>query len=115
MKYIFSFLLACFLISFAHAQEKKMDKMNSKMGMKHKMKDCVMMEDGKMMVMKGGENMAMDQDMTMTNGTMVMTDGTVKMKSGKTTKLKNGDCVMMNGMVTRSKMSGHKSKMKSKA
>ena len=114
MKYLFSFLLVSFLTTIAFAQDKKMDKMDSKMSMKHKMKDCVMMEDGKMMVMKGGQNMAMDQDMTMSNGTMVMTDGTVKMKNGKTMKLKNGDCVYMNGSVMHSKMSGNKSKKKMK-
>ena len=82
--------------------------------MKHKgmMKDCVMMEDGKMMSMMGGKTMAMDKDMTMKNGTMVMTDGTVKMKDGKTMMLKNGDCVMMSGKVEHMKMKGDKHKMK---
>src|SRR5947209_512580 len=68
-----------------------------KMGMS---KDCVMMEDGKMMVSKGGNTMAMDKDMTMSNGTMVMMNGEVKMKNGKSMMLKDGDCVYMNGRVT---------------
>ena len=62
-----------------------------------------------MMVMKGGNTMAMDKDMTMSNGTMVMTDGTVKMKSGKTMMLKEGYCVKMNGKME--KMPMMKSKM----
>ena len=82
------------LSSGVFAQEKmdkKMDKnMDHNMGMK---KDCVMMEDGKMMVMKGGNTMAMDKDMKMSNGTMVMTNGTVKMKNGKTMMMKDGDCM----------------------
>ncbi|HWJ27559.1 MAG TPA: DUF6799 domain-containing protein [Flavisolibacter sp.] len=77
-------------------------------------KDCVMMENGKMMVMKGGQSSDMTQDMTMSNGSVVMADGTVKMKNGKTMKLKNGDCVWMNGNVTHAKTkssSGKKEKM----
>ena len=84
------------------AQEKKMD---SKMGkMDHKMKDCVMMKDGKMMVMKGGKTMAMDQSVTMSNGTTVMPDGSVKMKDGTTKMLKDGDYVYMNGKMSGMKM-----------
>jgi hypothetical protein len=84
---------------FAQAgQEKKMEhkekKMEHHMGM-HKMKDCVMMEDGKMMVMEGGKTMAMDKDMTMKNGAVVMQNGSVKWKNGKTTMLKDGECVYM--------------------
>ena len=80
------------------------------MGMK---KDCVMMKDGKMMTMKGGKTMAMDQDMTMTNGTTVSTDGTVKMSDGSTKQLKDGDCVYMDGKMM-SGMNGMKKGMKMK-
>lgn len=62
-----------------------------------KMKDCIMMKDGKMWVMKGGKTMEMSKDMTLANGTMVMTDGTVKMKDGKTMMMKDGESMMMNG------------------
>lgn len=77
-------------------------------------KDCVVMENGKMMMMKGGQTMDMTQDMTMSNGTVVMQDGTVKMKNGKTMKLKDGDCVWMDGNISHKKTktsSGHKEKM----
>jgi hypothetical protein len=47
--------------------------------------------------MKGEQTMAMDNDMTMHNGTMVMKDGTVKKKNGKTMMLKDGQCVYMSG------------------
>lgn len=69
-----------------------------------KMKDCVVMQDGKMMSMHMGAKMAMDKDMTMTNGTMVMTDGTVKMKDGTTKMLKNGEYVGMDGKMGKMKM-----------
>lgn len=81
-------------------------------GMHKHMKDCVMMEDGKMMSMMNGKTMPMEQDMTMKNGTQVMTDGTVKMKNGKTMTLKNGDCVYMDGTVAHHSMSKMKSKKK---
>lgn len=84
-------------------------KMHHMDGMK---KDCVMMKDSKMMVMKGGKTMAMDQDMTLTNGTVVSTDGTVKMSDGKTKQLKNGDCVYMNGKMMTGMNGMHKKGMK---
>lgn len=84
----------------------------SKTKMDHKMKDCVMMKDGKMMVRKEGKTMDMDQDMTMQNGAVVMKDGTVKWKNGKTTKLKDGDCVYMDGKMTKMKMDKKKDTMK---
>jgi hypothetical protein len=103
MKKILMMAVAFTLSSGVFAQEK----MDKKMGMK---KDCVMMEDGKMMMMKGGNTMAMDKDMKMSNGTMVMTNGTVKMKSGKTMMMKDGDCMYMNGKMGKMKMDKMKSK-----
>ncbi len=118
MKKLLVVTLACILSGGIFAQtasDKKMDNMNQsgKMAKGHmKMKDCVMMEDGKMMVMKNGESMAMDQDMTMKNGTTVMKDGSVKMKDGKTTMLKDGDCVYMDGKMSKMKMTKNAEKMK---
>lgn len=44
----------------------------------------VMMENGKMMMMKNGKATGpMDHEMTMTDGSMVMPDGTMKMKDGR--------------------------------
>lgn len=62
-----------------------------------KMKDCVHMKDGKMMMMKNGTEMPMEKDMTMSDGSKVTTDGTHIMKDGKKMKLKDGDMVMMDG------------------
>ena len=106
MKKILVLFLVCALSTGAFAQNDKkvdkMDHMNSEKTMKNK--DCVMMKDGAMMVMKNGESMKMDKDMTMSNGTKVMTDGTVKMKNGKTMMMKDGECVYMNGKMTKMKM-----------
>ena len=76
-----------------HAQameDKKMDKMKD---------GSVTMKDNKMMVMKNGNWVAMDKNMTMTNGTKVMTDGSVVMKDGSKKMLGNGDCVKPDGMI----------------
>ncbi len=109
MKKLLVLITACTICSSIFAQD-NMGKM--KMSHSHKkksmhsssMKDCVMMEDGKMMVTKHGKDMMMDKDMTMTNGTMVMTDGTVKMKDGKTMMMKDGDHIYMNGKMGKMKM-----------
>ena len=80
-----------------HSSMQKTHKMGSgKMG-SMKMKDCVMMKDGKMMVMKGGEKMAMDSETSFTNGSKVSTDGMLTKQDGTTKQLKNGDCVYMDG------------------
>ncbi len=80
------------------------------MGM-HKMKDCIMMENGSPMVMKGGQSMPLSQTMTLSNGTQVMSDGTVKMKDGATKTMKDGDCIYMDGSMAKMPMKG-KMKMK---
>lgn len=77
--------------------------MKHKMGGAHKMnKDCIMMKEDKLVVMKGGNTSDMDQSMTLTNGATVNTDGTVTMKDGTSKQLKNGDCVFMNGKMMKS-------------
>ena len=67
-------------------------------------KDCIMMEDGKMIVYKNGKSSKMESDMTLSNGTMVSTDGSVKLKNGKTVMLKNGESIGLNGKMMHSKM-----------
>jgi len=107
MKKLLCLLTICVFTLGAYSQDTKPEKMDKKMDGKMgkmEMKDCVMMKDGKMMVTKKGNTMAMDETMTMANGTMVMADGTVKMKDGKTKMLKNGDCVYMDGKMKMMKM-----------
>lgn len=69
-----------------------------------KMKDCVHMTDGKMMMMKDGKEVSMTKDMTMTDGSKVTTDGTHVMKDGTKMKLKDGDMVMMDGTMMKGGM-----------
>src|SRR5678810_532641 len=97
MKKIICLFFASTLCLAVFSQEQKTEKMD-KMGKKdHAMKDCVMMKDGKVMVMKGGKNMSLEQDMTLSNGTTVMPDGTVKMKDGTTKMLKEDEYLSMDG------------------
>ena len=63
------------------------------------MNGCTM-KDGKMMMMQGGKMTPMTKDMTMSDGSMCMTDGTCKMKDGTTMKMKEGQCMMMDGKMT---------------
>ena len=115
------FLTAVICTVAVNAQDTMATMTHKPMG-KHKMhqmdgmkKDCVMMKDNKMMVTKGGNTMAMDQDMTLTNGTVVSTDGSVKMSDGKTKQLKNGDALYMNGKMMTGMKGMHKKGMKMKA
>jgi hypothetical protein len=105
MKKLLLVAIACMVSLGVFAQEPA-EKMN-----KHKMKDCVMMKDGKMMAVKDGKWMNMDQDMTMENGSVVTTTGEVKMKDGSSKMLENGQCVYMNGEIG---MMKDKMKMKKK-
>jgi hypothetical protein len=59
--------------------------------MQHKMKDMVMMRQGKMMMMKDGKWAPMDKEMTMSDGTKVGTDGAVTMKDGTKKMMADGD------------------------
>lgn len=110
MKKIFAVLFITVLTTGTFGQT------DSTMSKMHKMKkremikgDCVMMKDGKMMVMKNGQTKDMDKDMALGNGTTVMKDGTVKMKGGKTMMMKDDDCIYMNGKMSKMKMNKIKS------
>ena len=60
--------------------------------------DGVMMHGGKMMMMKAGHPaIAMDHEVTMSDGTKVEVDGSVKSKDGKIFHLQNGEMIMMDG------------------
>jgi hypothetical protein len=65
--------------------------------MQHPKTDHVMMQNGKMMVMKQGKLMPMEKDITLKNGTKFMTDGTCITKDGNKTMIKEGEMMDMNG------------------
>jgi len=66
--------------------------------MQHHMKsDHMMMQRGKMVMMKDGKIMAIEKDMTFKNGTICMTDGKCKMKDGTSMMMMEGDMMDMDG------------------
>ncbi len=68
------------------------------------MKNCCMMKDGKMMIMKKGKTKPMTKDITMKNGTKCTTNGECIMKDGSTMMMNEGDCMEMSGMMCTDKM-----------
>jgi len=65
--------------------------------MHHSKTDHMMMQNGKMVMMKDGKKMPMEKDITLKNGTKCMTDGTCIKKDGAKTKFKEGEMMDMNG------------------
>jgi hypothetical protein len=62
--------------------------------------DGVMMQNGKMMMMKAGKAAGpMMSDITMSNGTKVMTDGSMTLSDGTRAQLKDGQMMMMDGKI----------------
>ena len=82
--------------------------MNGMHGMNGQMRDCIMMMNGKVMVMRNGQHTLLTQNMRLANNSVVMPDGTVQMANNTTHKLKNGECVYMDG--TLGKMGNMKGK-----
>ena len=62
------------------------------------------MKDGKLMMDKNGTMTAVDNDVTLSNGTTISTDGKVTWKDGKSQTLKNGEIVSTNGKIWGGKM-----------
>ena len=112
MKKLISFLVAAafvLTVSAAQAQTtqtKEKTKAKGEMAQSGQMhsnalRDGMMMQGNKMMVIKDGKATMMTEDMTLSNGTMVMKDGTVKMKDGTTMTMANGDHMDMSGNMMR--------------
>lgn len=97
MKKVIMFLLVAGTCTTAAVAQDTTKTVAPKMGKMHDVKDCVMMKDGKLMVMKGSSVTALDTDLTLTNGTVVKTDGTVKSADGTAMKLKEGEAIDMDG------------------
>jgi len=88
-------VVMCFTATNTCAQTKTEDS---------KTKDCCMMKDGKMMLVKDGTTMPMEKDITMKNGTKCMTNGKCVMKDGKTMLMTEGQCMDMNGKMDKCSM-----------
>ena len=60
----------------------------------------VRMEAGRMMVVRAGELVTMDEDVLMNDGTRVLTDGTVIRTDGTTRVMMDGESMGMDGEIT---------------
>lgn len=59
--------------------------------------DHVTMRDGKMMVVRNGETVPMEEDVTMADGTRVMRNGQVLMANGTARMMREGETMSMDG------------------
>jgi hypothetical protein len=62
---------------------------------KEKLSDRVVMKEGQMMLIKNGEEMKMEKDVTLSSGTVITRDGMVKKKDGSSVKLKDGQYIAL--------------------
>jgi hypothetical protein len=84
--------------STMQVQDSGMSSMNSKK------KDCYLLKDGRLMVMKKGDSSTMRpmrRQVTLNNGAKVATDGTVTMTDGTTMRLKEGWSVDADGKMAK--------------
>lgn len=70
--------------------------------------DGVVMQNGKMMMVKKGQMTIMDHDMTMSNGTKVMSDGNYIEKNGTKNMMKEGQHIDTSGNLTTVKINSDK-------
>ncbi|HZM24106.1 MAG TPA: DUF6799 domain-containing protein [Anaerolineales bacterium] len=59
----------------------------------------VLMKEGRMVMLRSGDMIVIDDEMTMADGTKVMTDGTVKLTDGTTLTLMEGEGMLLEGPV----------------
>ena len=59
--------------------------------------DHIMMQDGQVMIMRNGERMPMDEEMTLPDGTKVGIDGTVMMPDGTMRMMDEGETMLLQG------------------
>ena len=118
MKKLVTLLVIAFYTSVTFAQDSKMqeapakqvekkevkskDKMdqaperNAPMKMHH---ECYMMKDGALMHCMGDNAVAQKTEVKLRNGSMISPDGIMKTEDGQSTKLQNGQCVLLNGVL----------------
>lgn len=71
------------------------------------MRDHIMMQGGRVMLIKEGKSILLDKELTLSNGAKVMPDGTVTMKDGKKTMMKEGEMMSMDGEMIQHDERGH--------
>jgi hypothetical protein len=62
-------------------------------------KDCIIMKDGKMIVMKDGKTAPLMKDTIIAKGTIVTVDGSILKKDGTKMTLKNDEYIDISGKI----------------
>lgn len=83
-----------------------MQDMHNMKGMNDKMKDCIMMMNGKVMMMHDGHQSVLSENKRLANNAVVMPDGNIQMPDGTTRMLKNEECIYMDGTMSKMPMKG---------
>jgi hypothetical protein len=105
MKKVIMFLLVAGTCTTAAVAQDTTKSATPKMEKSLQMKDCVMMKDGKLMVMKSGSVTPLDKELTLSNGSIISLDGTVKATDGTKLKLKEGEAIGLDGkLITKKEM-----------
>ena len=60
--------------------------------------DHILMQDGRVMIMRNGQMKPMDEEMTLPDGTRVMIDGTMWDANGTTRMMAEGETILLQGM-----------------
>ena len=60
--------------------------------------DHIVMQDGRVMIMRNGEMKPMEAEMTLPDGTRVMIDGTIWDTNGATRMMAEGETILVQGM-----------------
>jgi len=61
--------------------------------------EYVLMRDGKIIVLRGGEEMPMEEEMTMSDGTKVNPNGQIIMANGTARMMAEGETISMDGQM----------------
>lgn len=61
--------------------------------------EFVTMKDGRVMTMRGGSLVPLDEDTTLSDGTRVQVDGTVVMNDGTSRLMNEGETLYMDGRI----------------
>ena len=97
MKKVVVFFAAMLLTAGIYAQDSTSRKPEKTEQNDKSQRDCVVMKDGKMMVLKAGKWANLKKNITLDNGTVISSDGSVKLKTGESTTLKEGQGFYMDG------------------
>ena len=98
MKKLMSLVIVALFSSATFAQDNKMEAApaNAPTKMKH---ECYMMKEGALMHCMGEKAEAQQSEVKLRNGSIIFPDGTIKSEKGEASKLENGQCIAMTGIV----------------